>query len=162
MDYKTEAVGHALSALDFERAAHLVEQVAAALIWKQGELSTLLRWMEVLPEQVMHAHPRLLLDYAWALLWSGQVTVLDSHLRNAERVLAANTGSQPNVPHIARQSMQGGLAAIRAELARQRGDVSGAIELAREALTYLPEDARCCAALLQGCWEVPIVSVAMW
>jgi short-subunit dehydrogenase len=136
---QTEAVEHALSALDFGRAARLIEQVTVALIWKRGELSTLLRWQEALPEQVMHAHPRLLLDIAWALLWSGQVTALDPHLQAASRVLAARTGSQPNVPHTDRQTMQGELAAIRAELARQRGDVSGAIELARESLTALRE-----------------------
>ncbi len=139
---QAEAVGHALSALDVDRAARLVEQVAAALIWKRGELSTLLGWLEVLPEHVMHAHPRLLLDQAWALLWSGQVTALEPHLQAASHVLAASTGSQPNVPHTARQTMQGELAAIRAELARQRGDVSGAIELAQQALTSLPEDAQ--------------------
>jgi LuxR family transcriptional regulator, maltose regulon positive regulatory protein len=123
---------------------------AAALIWKRGELSTLLGWLEVLPEQVMHAHPRLLLDHAWTLLWSGQVTALEPHLRAASRVLAASTGSQPSVPHIAKQTMQGELAAIRAELARQRGDVSGAIKLAREALTSLPEDAQLLRGIITG------------
>jgi LuxR family transcriptional regulator, maltose regulon positive regulatory protein len=147
---QTEAVEHALSALDFERAARLIEQVTVALIWKRGELSTLLRWQEALPEQVMHAHPRLLLDIAWALLWSGQVTALDPHLQAASRVLAARTGSQPNVPHADRQTMQGELAAIRAELARQRGDVSGAIELARESLTALPEDAQWLRGIASG------------
>jgi LuxR family maltose regulon positive regulatory protein len=147
---QAEAVSHALSASDFDRAARLIEQVAAALIWKRGELSTLLGWLEVLPEHVMHAHPRLLLDHAWALLWSGQVAALEPHLRNAERVLAASTGSQPNVPHTARQTMQGELAAIRAELARQRGDVSGAIKLAREALTSLPEDAQWLRGIVTG------------
>lgn len=147
---QAEAVGHALSASDFDRAARLVEPVAAALIWKRGELSTLLGWLEVLPEQVMHAHPRLLLDHAWTLLWSGQVTALEPHLQAASRVLAASTGSQPSVPHIARQTMQGELAAIRAELARQRGDVSGAIKLAREALTSLPEDAQLLRGIITG------------
>lgn len=147
---QAEAIGHALSALDFDRAARLVEQVAAVLIWKRGELSTLLGWLEVLPEQVKHAHPRLLLDHAWALLWSGQVTTLEPHLQVAEHVLAASTGSQLHVSHTARRTMQGELAAIRAELARQRGDVSGAIELAREALTSLPEDAQWLRGIVTG------------
>jgi LuxR family maltose regulon positive regulatory protein len=147
---QAEAVGHALSALDFDRAARLIEQVAATLIWKRGELSTLLRWLEALPEQVMHAHLRLLLDHAWALLWSGQVAALEPHLWAASRVLAASTESRSNVPDLARQTMQGELAAIRAELARQRGDVSGAIELAHEALTALHEDAQWLRGIVSG------------
>ena len=147
---QAEAVEHALSAFDFERAARLVKQVAGALLWKSGELSTLLGWLEVLPEQVKHTHPRLLLDHAWALLWSGQVTTLELHLQVAERALAESIGSQSPVPHIARQTMQGELAAIRAELARQRGDVSGAIELAQQALAYLPEDAQWLRGIASG------------
>ena len=145
---QAEAVGHALSAFDFERAAHLIEQVATVLMWKRGELSTLLGWLEVLPEQVKHGHPRLLLDHAWVLLWSGQVIALELHLLVAERALADSTGSQP--PGLQRQTMQGELAAIRAELARQRGDVSGAIELAQQALASLPEDAQWLRGVVTG------------
>jgi ATP/maltotriose-dependent transcriptional regulator MalT len=145
-----EAVEHALSAFDFERAACMIEQIASTLIWKRGELSTLLRWQEALPEQVMHAHPRLLLDSAWALLWSGQVTALEPHLQAASLVLAASPGSQPDLPDMAGQTIQGELAAIRAELARQRGDVSGALNLAREALTSLPEDAQWLRGIVSG------------
>ncbi len=147
---QAEAVGHALSALDFERAARLIEQVAASLIWKRGELSTLLGWLEALPEQVMYAHPRLLLDSAWVLLWSGQVAALEPLLLAASHALAASTESQPNIPHIARQTMQGELAAIRAELARQRGDVSAAIVLAHEALASLPEEAQWLRGIVTG------------
>jgi len=147
---QAEAVSHALSASDFDRAACLVEQVVPALIWKRGELSTLLGWVEVLPEHILHAHPRLLLDHAWVLLWSGQVTALEPHLQDAERVLAAGTGTQSNIPQIARQTMHGELAAIRAELARQRGDVSGAIELAKQALASLPEDAQSLRGITTG------------
>ncbi|HEX6779363.1 MAG TPA: hypothetical protein VF099_14230, partial [Ktedonobacterales bacterium] len=147
---QAEAVGHALAALDFDRAAHLIEQVAPILIWKRGELSTLLRWQEALPEQVKHTHPRLLLDHAWALLWSGEVTTLEAHLQVTERVLASKTRSQPHVLHTDRQTMRGELAAIRAELARQRGDVSGAITFASEALTSLPEDAQWLRGIVTG------------
>jgi LuxR family maltose regulon positive regulatory protein len=147
---QAEAVHHALSASDFDRAASLVEQVTATLIWKRGELSTLLTWLEVLPEQVLHAHPRLLLDYAWVLLWSGRVTDLERHLQVASHVLAAGTASQPSIPQSARQTMQGELAAIQAELARQRGDVSEAIKLAQQALASLPEDAQLVRGITSG------------
>jgi LuxR family maltose regulon positive regulatory protein len=147
---QAEAVGHALSASDFDRAARLVEQISATLIWQRGELSTVLGWLEALPEQVLHAHPHLLLDQAWALLWSGQVTALEPHLQDAERVLVVGTGTKLNIPQSARESMQGELAAIRAELARQRGDASGAIKLAQQALTFLPEDAQSLRGITTG------------
>ena len=147
---QAEAVEHALSALDFERAARLLEQVATDLIWKRGELSTLLKWLEALPEQVLQIHPRLLLDSAWVLLWHGQVSALEPRLQTASRALAASTESQSHVPHSDRRTMQGELAAIQAELARQRGDVSGAIVLANEALTSLPEDAQWLRGIVSG------------
>jgi|SRR5229473_6161786 len=80
--------------------------------------STLLDWLKILPREVVHDHPRLLLDHAWALLWSGQVTALEPHLRDAERVLADSTGSQPNVPHTAGRAMLGELVEIPISVAK--------------------------------------------
>lgn len=145
-----EAVSHALSATDFDRAARLVERDAAALIWKRGELSTLLGWLEALPEQAMRAYPHLLIDHAWALLWSGQAAALEAQLRDIKQMLADPLETQPDIHPSADRAMLGEVAAIQAELARQRGDTSGAIELAREGLARIPEDASWPRSIVTG------------
>src|SRR3712207_40062 len=45
----SKAVGHALAAEDYERAADLVEQVIGEM-WFRGEVMTILGWLEALPE----------------------------------------------------------------------------------------------------------------
>ncbi len=59
-----EAVQYAMSAGDWERAADLIEAVAHTLIWRQGERTTVRRWLERFPHEVVHARPRLC--FAWA------------------------------------------------------------------------------------------------
>lgn len=59
-----EAVQYALKASDWERVADLIEPVAHTLIWRQGEQTTVRRWLERLPQDVVRARP--LLCFAWA------------------------------------------------------------------------------------------------
>jgi len=59
-----EAVQYAMSAHNWERAADLIEPVAHTLIWRQGEQTTVRRWLERFPQEVVRARPRLC--FAWA------------------------------------------------------------------------------------------------
>ena len=59
-----EAVQYAMSARDWQRAADLIEPVAHTLIWRQGEWTTVRRWLERFPHEVVRARPRLC--FAWA------------------------------------------------------------------------------------------------
>jgi LuxR family maltose regulon positive regulatory protein len=59
-----EAVQYAMSAQDWERAADLIEPVAHTLIWRQGERTTVRRWLERFPHEVVRARPQLC--FAWA------------------------------------------------------------------------------------------------
>lgn len=70
-DFFLEAIHHAFKADDWVRTARLVEQVAPTLS-ANGQLSTLLRWLKELPEQVIQMRPRLCLEYSWALLITGE------------------------------------------------------------------------------------------
>jgi LuxR family maltose regulon positive regulatory protein len=67
--WRTEAVEAALAAQDFSRAAELIARsIAPAFV--QNEYHTLRRWLEHLPEAVLHAHPPLCMTYAVALLFT--------------------------------------------------------------------------------------------
>ncbi len=126
-----EAVNHALVAQAFDRAATLVEQVAPAMI-QRGELARLLTWLHTLPDDEIHAHPRLALSYGWGLLLSGEITQAAAHLEAIEAVLAKDEAKR--TPEV-----QGHVAAIRARLLRESGDLVSTIALSRQGLAQLPK-----------------------
>jgi LuxR family maltose regulon positive regulatory protein len=131
----TYAAEHALAAEDYEQAARLIEQAIRPTIWQRGELITLQRWLERLPQDVTRTRPRLSLDLAWALLWSAQVEAIEPRLQDVEHAITS-------LPEAGFAAMRGEVAAIRAELARQGGEIATAIALARQALEDLPQDDR--------------------
>jgi LuxR family maltose regulon positive regulatory protein len=126
-----EAVNHALVARAFERAAMLVEQIAPAMI-QRGELTGLLTWLHTLPDDEIHAHPRLALSYGWSLLLGGEIKQAAAHLDAIEAVLAADEAKR--TPEV-----QGHIAAMRARLLRESGDLASTIVLSKQGLAHLPE-----------------------
>ncbi|MBV7337478.1 LuxR C-terminal-related transcriptional regulator [Chloroflexi bacterium TSY] len=131
-DFFLEAIHHAFKADDWVRTARLVEQVAPTLS-ANGQLSTLLRWLKELPEQVIQMRPRLCLEYSWALLITGEFEAPKPYLQAAEETLT--TKSNP-----ADETLLGILAAIRAAIASLTNRVEQAITFSQQALHYLPED----------------------
>ncbi len=123
--YLTEAIDHALSAPDFERAAGLVEQVAETTL-AHSETITFLGWVDKLPDSLVCARPALCLFHAWALLIGGHP--LDS-VEARLKMIDVNT-----------KLMAAKIATLRAYIAIFQGQVAGAAELARQALQQLPEN----------------------
>ena len=120
-----EAIDHALSAEDFERAAHLIEQVAEATLMR-SEVATLLRWVEALPDELVRARTTLCLYHAWALLLSGRpLDAVESRLQDIDWDADLTLGR---------------LAPLRAFVSVFQGQVPRATELSRQALERLPED----------------------
>jgi LuxR family maltose regulon positive regulatory protein len=121
-----EAIDHALSAGDFERAAGLIE-LAAEQTMMRSEVATFLSWVEALPDELVHARPLLRAYQAGMQLMSGRpVQVVEKHLQEA---MEADTAD----------SVSGAVAAFRAMLAAYQGDTRQSIELAHQALELLPE-----------------------
>ena len=67
-----EAIEHTLAIPDYAEAARLIGQQARATLLA-GQLSTLLRWLKALPDEIVRAHLELVLCRAWALLFTGQL-----------------------------------------------------------------------------------------
>ena len=70
--HATEAIEHTLAIPDYDDAALLIAQQARTTLMA-GQLSTILQWLEALPEETIRAHPELLLCHAWALLFTGHL-----------------------------------------------------------------------------------------
>ncbi len=90
--FPAEAIGHALAARDFDRAAELVELAIPDTRTSRQE-TVLLGWIRSLPDEVLRARPVLSLGYAGTLMAHGETDGVEGRLRDAELWLAANTAS---------------------------------------------------------------------
>lgn len=124
-----EAIEHALAAEDFVRAARLIDDVEGKLL-QRGEIVTLLGWFRRLPERQVRSNARLCLGYAWPLILSSQLDQAESFMSTAA-LLAAEGSAE-----------EGNLYALRAYLARERGDQAGVISASERALELLPQTER--------------------
>ncbi len=118
------AIDHATSAHDFERAAHLIEQIAEDLL-KRGKARLVLRWLEVIPETCILNHPYLVSIYGFALILCGRSTqVVASLLEKIEGI-----GHQGE--------FEGELSMLHAFLAVMLGDARSTIQLSEKAIDQL-------------------------
>jgi LuxR family maltose regulon positive regulatory protein len=129
-----EAVKYALRAQDIERVIRLAEGAARAGTLDRRP-TTLLRWLEAVPEQVLLAHPRLLLHQAWALIINERLELAKEMLQAARDALQPMPSSPVNDAQ--RSELSTLLAAIEAMalgLAHgYAGDVVKAAEVGKEA-----------------------------
>jgi LuxR family maltose regulon positive regulatory protein len=120
------AIEHAFKASDMDHVAVLIESGAEDLL-KRSQVGTLLGWLERLPEEQIHAHPRLNIAYAWALLLKG------GSLRAVQEKLEAaalEAGTLVSAEE----------AVIRSLIATYSGDVRQGLAYSRQALDDLPAD----------------------
>ena len=78
------AIGHALAAEDFQRAADLVE-LAISVMSQTRQEATVRGWLEMIPEEVIQVRPVLSVAIAWVLLSDGEFEGVEARLRDAER-----------------------------------------------------------------------------
>ncbi|MEL7223868.1 MAG: LuxR C-terminal-related transcriptional regulator [Cyanobacteria bacterium J06576_12] len=135
----SDAIRHALTAKAFERAADLIEQVWPAMRNRQQE-AMVLGWLKVLPEVLVQARPILSLAYGLSLLNTGQLDGVEFHLRNAEQALAQAEQLGTNQATKQYRSLPASIANARAFCAQAKGDFTGAIAHAEQALTLLPTE----------------------
>ncbi len=130
-DLPIEAVQHALAAPDVELAARLIESTMRS-VTPLGQISTVLGWMNTLPEALVRARPFLCVYHAGFLQFTHQFEAAEARLQEAER-------SVQEMPAQQAQTIMGYVLAIRAGMAGYSGDIMHGVALARQALALLPE-----------------------
>jgi LuxR family maltose regulon positive regulatory protein len=131
--WTAEAGSHALAAQDFQRTARLIEDNSLAMVTR-GQLTTLLRWITALPEDVARGRPWLCVHQAWPLTFAGKTDAAELLLQRIEKQVALGD-LRPDAEEIL-----GNVAAMRAMLAMMSGNMPQAVELAHCADELLPAD----------------------
>jgi LuxR family maltose regulon positive regulatory protein len=127
-----EAIQHALAIPDAELAARMIEPIALPMAI-QGQTSTVLGWLNALPEVLVRAHPSLCVYHALLLVFNNRPQAAEARLREAEQAVKAGMAAEQA------STILGFVHTIRGVIARFSGDISHAASLARQALDLLPE-----------------------
>ena len=153
------AIGHALAAGDFERAAGLVELAIPAMRRTRQE-AKLRGWLEVLPDEVVQARPVLSVYFAGVLLLSGELEGVEDRLRDAERWLEPATGLLEEPPGASAEMvvadeeeyrrLPATIELYRAGQALARGDAPGTGRHAQRAIELALDDDHLCRASAAG------------
>ena len=133
--FPVEAMSHALAAVDVERVVRLARQKAATRL-SRSELVTLLSWLDALPRAMDRSHPRLSLLHAWAMLLTGELQAVETHLDEAERGFKA-TNDSSGAKH---GDILGEVATLRGGVAYLQRDMPQARALYCQALEHLAPD----------------------
>ncbi|MBI3175270.1 MAG: helix-turn-helix transcriptional regulator [Chloroflexi bacterium] len=149
-----DAIRHALAAKDFERAADLMER-GIPIMRSSRQESTLLGWLQALPEKLIRHRPVLCAAHAWTLLAGGKLENVEARLRDTEQWLdtTANRSEMVVVNQEEFAQLPGVISVYRAVLSQARGDVPDTVNYARQALDLFAEEnhlGRGAAATLLG------------
>lgn len=91
--YPAEAIPHAFAASDDRTAARLIAMLAPDY-FKRGELATLRRWLDRLPESAILKNPRLSITRLWLFLDANQQKEAQAYMTQLGRFLEKNLKSE--------------------------------------------------------------------
>ena len=144
-----EAVGHALSAQDWHRAAELLERSGDA-VEDGSHAGGWFTHAQALPDAMIRARPALAVWYAYALLGRGDLEAAGTYMADAERQLATATSPAGQAPPGAEpaeaeeeaeesRSLLARIAVAQGYLAQALGDTAATVSHARRALELVPD-----------------------
>jgi LuxR family maltose regulon positive regulatory protein len=146
---RSEAIRHAVTGRDFERAADLVE-LAIPDLRRGRQEAAMRRWLEALPDALIRQRPVLTVGYVGALMVSGELNGIDERLTDAERWLdrrqgdaVGGDGARGEMVVVDREQFRqlpGQIAIYRAAQARALGDAAGTVAHAQRALELIDGD----------------------
>jgi len=136
--YPSEAVDHALRSGDMFQAREMVLKHWVPVLHR-GEVATLLRWLDALPESMNGSDPSLPLARCWALFIRGQNSAISPYLEQANSIYKRLV-DQGVLNGVQQDLVAAQLAMMRSVLARGRGDHAGSLAHAEEAARLVPPE----------------------
>jgi LuxR family maltose regulon positive regulatory protein len=136
--YPDEAVDHAFRSGDMVQAREQVLKHWIPVLHR-GEVATVQRWLDGLPDSKNGSDPSVPLARCWVYFLSGKSSAIEPHLEQAndayERLVSEGFSSRAQLDLVAAQ-----LAMMRSVLARGSGDHARSVAYAEEATRLLPSE----------------------
>jgi len=135
------AIEHVLQTQNYEKAIQLLSVIIEDL-WENGHHSSIMKYGDVLPEEVIKQHPEFCLFYGWVLVTAGQIQKAVPFLERAEQItrqqIATERGDERNNRY--QKKLLGKIAVAHAYLYSFLGKPSMILEHCQTALDNLSED----------------------
>jgi LuxR family maltose regulon positive regulatory protein len=147
-----EAIEYALRAGDHAHAADLMEPLARTMV-RRGDLASLQRWFERLPDGALSSHPYLCLGGAWVFLFGAQETRVQELMARVEHYLRERQ-QESATPEW--RELRGEFHIFEAVMALPDNQTDRAIERSQAALEVLPSDAHYQRNLASLCIAIAI------
>ncbi|NJM06710.1 hypothetical protein HC891_11780 [Candidatus Gracilibacteria bacterium] len=126
-----EAFHHALASGDTAIQTDVLDAASGPLLMS-GQSALLRHWFEQLRLTFAQRSPALNLFYAWSVLLTGELALIEPSLQLVEQRIASDNDGES-------VSWRGQVAAIRSYRQVVLGDIAGALEAAEPAITALPQ-----------------------
>ncbi len=136
--YPGEAVDHALRSGDMAQARELVLKHWVPVLHR-GEVATVLRWLDALPESKDGTDPNVPLARCWALFLSWRNSEIGPHLEQANNAYERLV-SEGVLHGVQQGQVSAQLAMMRSVLARERGEHTISVAHAEKAALLLPSE----------------------
>ena len=77
------AIEHALEIKNYEKCIQLLGKVAEDM-WQNGLHSAIMKYGDILPDELIKTNPEFCLYYSWILISAGQIQKAEPFLESAE------------------------------------------------------------------------------
>ena len=140
-DLIDEAIGLALQARDYDRAAHLIARHVERF-FKQSELQALAEYVGALPPKFVAQHLNLLAMRAWALLASGHGPEAQTALHTIEQVAGVTETDWQRWDDLSDKQRAAlmEVTVMRMRFLMDQGNIQRVLELAQQILPRLTDD----------------------
>lgn len=79
------AIEHAIQTGNFEKSIHILGEIAETM-WKNGQHAAILKYGDLLPDEIVKTNTEFCLYYAWILTINGQIQKAEPFLISAENI----------------------------------------------------------------------------
>ncbi len=80
------AIDHALEIKNYKKSTQLLSEMVENL-WETGQHTAIMKYGELLPDDIIKNNPQFCLYYAWILITTGQIPKVEPFLSNAEKII---------------------------------------------------------------------------
>jgi LuxR family maltose regulon positive regulatory protein len=135
------ALGHSLEIKNYEKCIQLLGRVAEDM-WQNGKHTAILKYGDMLPDEVIKTSTEFCLYYSWILISSGQIQKAEPYLASAElntkKILNGNNLTEGNIRY--HKKLLGKISVAFAYLKSHEEHSGKIFDYCRVAMEYLSDE----------------------